>query len=317
MAGTVAAYLFRDGYDDVTRQVQLLAEAAGRRDRAVAADDGRDGRSRAAKWRSLARLPDAVDGVRSVAAVRAHGGLARPVGAPARPHRNRRARPALVRAQARRIRRHDLRDAAGRARGAGARDPSHQAGWTRRGAYRLGLRRSAARQRDAQQALRADRREGRSRDVEHTNADGTPLRGARGRRTSSTAPSSFSLFGNTVTLFDVYDWNTGEPLTRRPFRSRSGSASSSSDCRMRSRSSSAARHPRRRLQALLRRRRRALPHHRARGAGDGAGARALDHELSPRALHGHGARAPGRLHAPHQHQRRRISSASWRGRSTR
>ncbi len=27
-AGTVAAYLFRDGYDDVTRQVQLLAEAA-------------------------------------------------------------------------------------------------------------------------------------------------------------------------------------------------------------------------------------------------------------------------------------------------
>ena len=42
VAGAVGAYLFRDGYDDVTRQVQLLAEAATARDRPFAAHDRRD-----------------------------------------------------------------------------------------------------------------------------------------------------------------------------------------------------------------------------------------------------------------------------------
>ena len=66
-----------------------------------------------------------------------------------------------------------------------------------------------------------------------------------------------------------------------------------------------------------RRRRGAVPDHPARRAGDGPGARALDHELGPRAVHGHRAGPAGGLHAPHQDLTRRISSASWRARSTR
>ena len=63
-AGTVAAYLFRDGYDDVTRQVQLLAEAAAAEIGRVAADDRGNSRSRAAERLGVAPLSDAVDGLR-------------------------------------------------------------------------------------------------------------------------------------------------------------------------------------------------------------------------------------------------------------
>ena len=58
--------------------------------------------------------------------------------------------------------------------------------------------------------------------------------------------------------------------------------------------------------------RRAVPDHRGRRAQHGARAGALDHELGPRAVHGHRARPAGRLRASHQHRSRRISSASWR-----
>ena len=64
-AGTVAAYLFRDGYEDVTRQVQLDVGSGGARDRAIAANDRRDCRSRAAQRFDVARLSDAVARVHS------------------------------------------------------------------------------------------------------------------------------------------------------------------------------------------------------------------------------------------------------------
>ena len=51
--------------------------------------------------------------------------------------------------------------------------------------------------------------------------------------------------------------------------------------------------------------------HRDRRADHGPGAGAIDHQLDPRAVHGHRARPAGRLHAPDQHRVRRTSSASW------
>ena len=63
--------------------------------------------------------------------------------------------------------------------------------------------------------------------------------------------------------------------------------------------------------------RRPVPHHRVRGARRRAGAGALDHRVGARAVRRHRARPPGGLHAQDRHQRARISSASWRNRSTR
>ena len=61
----------------------------------------------------------------------------------------------------------------------------------------------------------------------------------------------------------------------------------------------------------------AVPDHRDRRAQHGPGARALDHQLDPRAVHGHRARAAWRLRPPDRRPDATISSASWPGRSTR
>ncbi len=127
-AGTVAAYLFRDGYDDVTRQVQLLAEAAaveiGRAPRTTEETVDRVRRNGSAALRyptlSMVFIPASADGPA--------GRVPGAVGAPARVVGPVRAGPAMDSRQGRRIHRHDRGHAAGRTERAGAGDPRGASG---------------------------------------------------------------------------------------------------------------------------------------------------------------------------------------------
>ena len=95
-AGTVAAYLFRDGYEDVTRQAQLMSEAAaleiGRSPRTTDETVDRVQRNGATSLGyptlSLAFIPSSTSALAA--------GVARPVGAPARPQQPSELAPAWV-----------------------------------------------------------------------------------------------------------------------------------------------------------------------------------------------------------------------------
>ena len=152
----------------------------------------------------------------------------------------------------------------------------------------------------------------RARDV-----DGASARGHR--PAPATDDGSLLLFGQSVALLrHATTGTTGEHAPRDrgadlpPARALSAQLSSAQSLQVGSGVPLGDAHP-----ARARRRRRAVPDHRVRRAGHGAGAGALDHQLGPRAVHGHRARPAGRLRPPDQHRARRISSASWPSRSTR
>ena len=296
-----------------------MVGGGGARDRAVAADDRRDSRSRATQRRGVARLSDAVDGLhpsRHSTLVAVSRG---PVGASARAHR---AVGAGVRPGSRRKSEGFVGTTSVDASRCARTSPSSSFAPVRParpadGAGRLGRRRSAARRRDAEPAVRANRRQGRTVDAEptRTTTERSRSSAASNRRPASEASRSSA---NTVTLFDC---------VRLDYRRHARAAM---PCRSRFRMSRACGGSSQRSRWQLKRHALgervplvlvivggAVPHHRARRAGHGAGAGALDHELDPRALHGHRARPSGRLHAPHQHHAPRISSASSRVRSTR
>jgi len=211
VAGAVGAYLFRDGYEDVTRQIQLLAEAA-------TAEIGRSPRT----------TEETVDRVRRNGSASLGYPTLSMVFIPALP-----SGPAAVS-------RGPWEHLRGRTESTALAQP-----WIRRKPEGF-TGTTAVTPTDApgepELVIRAVRPAGRSeapigwvivdlpldsamlnRLYERTgvkagavtlstpNADGT-LSSTSAARTPSTSLNSFSLFRNTVSLFDSYEWTTGEPL---------------------------------------------------------------------------------------------------------
>ncbi len=211
VAGAVGAYLFRDGYDDVTRQIQLLAEAAtaeiGRSPRTTEETVDRVRRNGAASlgyptlsmvfipalpsgpaavsrgpWEHLRGLTEptalAQPWIRSRPEGFAGTTAVTPPDAPGEPELVIRAVRPAGRAEA-------------------------PIGWV---IVDLPL--------DSAMLTKLYERTGVKAGavtLSTPNADGT-VSSASVARASGTSLNSFSLFRNTVSLFDAYDWATGEPL---------------------------------------------------------------------------------------------------------
>ena len=209
MAGTVASYLFRDGYDDLSRQVQFLAEG-------VAAEIGRAPRAtedtidRAQRYGSgplkyttlsMVFVPATSSGPAAVSrglwehmrGVSARESLV-PSWVRVKPDgftgstsvvlADSTNEPELVIRSVRPVGR-----------------PVSPIGWV---VVDLPL-----------DSLMLDRLFERTRvkavGLNLTNSPASGVGGAQRTQSPAAAPGPFSAFGHTVTLFDVYDWNTGEP----------------------------------------------------------------------------------------------------------
>ncbi len=211
VAGAVGAYLFRDGYDDVTRQVQLLAEAA-------TAEIGRSPRTTEETVDRVRRNGSASLGYPTLSMVFVPASSSGPAAVSRGPWEHLR----------------------------GLTEPSQLAFPWIRGKVEGFTGTTAVTLPDApnepELVIRAVKPAGRAeapigwvivdlpldsamlnRLYERTgvkagavtlskpNADGTVSNITAGRTSSGTS-NSFSLFRNTVSLFDSYDWATGEPL---------------------------------------------------------------------------------------------------------